>query len=94
MTHYAPVIGALLRIYKVTLSPVFVMFGVRCRHAPTCSEYAAAAITRFGLWPGMWMGFARFTRCRPGGTCGHDPIPEALSDDAHWWTPWRYGVWG
>jgi putative membrane protein insertion efficiency factor len=80
----------LITIYRYTLS-AFV--GRSCRHLPTCSEYTSDAIWKFGFWPGGWMGLARFTRCRPGGTHGYDPVPEAVPDGARWYLPWRYGTW-
>ena len=85
-------IYALLWIYKRTLSPVFMFFGIRCRHAPTCSEYCAECVSRYGFWAGSWMGLARFIRCRPGGTSGIDPVPEP-DTRAKPWTPWRYADW-
>ena len=88
-----PISGAVLRVYKLTFSPLFAAFGVQCRHSPTCSEFAAEAMTRHGAWAGGWMGLARFIRCRPGGTHGHDTVPDVLPNNARWWTPWRYGMW-
>ena len=38
---------ALVALYRLTLSP---LIGPRCRHLPSCSEYADEAIGRFGLW--------------------------------------------
>jgi putative membrane protein insertion efficiency factor len=90
---YKPVIGALLKGYKVTLSPVFMALGVRCRHEPSCSEYCAQCVSRHGVWAGSWMGLARFSRCRPGGSHGEDPAPTLTSTGARWYAPWRYGVW-
>jgi putative membrane protein insertion efficiency factor len=81
---------ALVLIYRYTLSP---LIGPRCRHLPTCSEYAEEAIDRFGLWAGGWMALARFLRCHPWGTAGLDFVPAALPARAHWWMPWRYGRW-
>nr|WP_295891848.1 membrane protein insertion efficiency factor YidD [uncultured Devosia sp.] len=80
----------LITIYRYTLS-AFV--GRSCRHLPTCSEYTSDAIWKFGFWPGGWMGLARFVRCRPGGTHGYDPVPEALREAARWYAPWGYGRW-
>ena len=80
----------LITLYRYTLS-AFV--GRTCRHLPTCSEYTTEAIWKFGFWPGGWMGFSRFSRCRPGGTHGYDPVPEAIPAGAHWYAPWRYGRW-
>jgi putative membrane protein insertion efficiency factor len=80
----------LIKIYRYTLSSIA---GRTCRHLPTCSEYADAAIGRFGLWRGGWMAAARFSRCRPGGTHGFDPVPEILPGTARWYRPWLYGNW-
>lgn len=80
----------LITVYRYTLSA---LVGRSCRHLPTCSEYTAEAIWRFGFWPGGWMGLARLSRCRPGGTHGYDPVPPALPDRGAWYAPWRYGRW-
>ena len=95
---YRPVMGALLKGYKATLSPAFQACGVHCRHAPTCSEHCAECVSRHGVWAGSWMALARVSRCRPGGSHGWDPAPETLpmgltSTGARWFAPWRYGVW-
>lgn len=80
----------LIRIYRLSLSA---LIGRQCRYLPTCSEYTEEAISRFGLWPGAWMGLARFLRCGPGGASGHDPVPTELPSRAAWYFPWRYGYW-
>ena len=80
----------LIRLYRLTLSP---FVGRQCRYLPTCSEYAEAAISRYGLWAGTWIGLARFQRCGPLGASGFDPVPEALPDGSAWYVPWRYGRW-
>ena len=80
----------LVALYRYTLSPIL---GPRCRHLPTCSDYADQAITRFGLWAGSWMALARFLRCHPWGTAGLDFVPETLPARARWYLPWRYGRW-
>ncbi|HKA77844.1 MAG TPA: membrane protein insertion efficiency factor YidD [Pseudolabrys sp.] len=80
----------LVALYRVTLSP---LLGPRCRHLPTCSDYADEAIGRFGLWAGGWMALARFLRCHPWGTSGLDFVPTDLPVGAHWFLPWRYGRW-
>ncbi|HHY50809.1 MAG TPA: membrane protein insertion efficiency factor YidD, partial [Alphaproteobacteria bacterium] len=46
----------LITLYRYTLSA---FAGRSCRHLPTCSEYTADAIWRFGFWPGGWMRLAR-----------------------------------
>jgi len=80
----------LIRAYRYTLSP---LIGFRCRHLPTCSQYADEALDRFGLWAGGWMTLARLLRCQPWGTSGLDFVPQAGPPNAQWWTPWRYARW-
>lgn len=74
--HISPAPRALLIGYKATLSAALFAVGVRCRHEPTCSEYAAEAWSRHGFLTGVRLGAGRFFRCRPGGTSGYDPVPE------------------
>jgi len=81
---------ALVALYRATLAP---LIGPRCRHLPSCSEYADEAIGRFGLWAGGWMAFARILRCNPWGTHGLDFVPAGVPPGARWWMPWRYGRW-
>lgn len=81
---------AAIVFYRYTLLP---LIGPRCRHIPSCSEYAEEAILRFGLWAGGWMALARLLRCHPFGTEGLDFVPQTLPERARWWTPWRYGRW-
>lgn len=42
----------------------------KCRYTPTCSEYMALAIEKYGVLLGLWKGCRRLIRCRPpyGGT--------------------------
>lgn len=80
----------LIALYRYTLSA---FIGRTCRYAPTCSEYADAAIARHGAWAGGWMALARITRCHPWGAHGYDPVPQELPPAARWYMPWRYGDW-
>ena len=80
----------LIRAYRYTLSP---LVGFRCRHLPTCSDYADQALDRFGLWAGGWMTLARLLRCQPWGTAGLDFVAQALPEKSRWYMPWRYGRW-
>lgn len=80
----------LLRTYQLTLS---MLIGRTCRHLPSCSAYMDEAVLRHGVWPGVWMGGARFCRCHPWGTSGIDNVPMAVPERARWWAPWRYGRW-
>ena len=80
----------LITVYRYTLAS---LVGFRCRHLPSCSEYADQALERFGLWAGGWMTLARLLRCQPWGTSGLDFVPEALPEKSRWYLPWRYGRW-
>ena len=79
----------LIQLYKWTLSP---LIGRACRYLPSCSAYAADAISRHGAWAGGWMAAARLCRCHPWGGHGWDPAPETVKPNS-WWRPWRYGDW-
>ena len=81
----------LIRGYQLVLSPVLAAVGVRCRYAPTCSQFTKIAMQRHGFWAGGWMGLARLLRCQPWGPCGHDPVPDVAV--GAWYAPWRYGRW-
>lgn len=82
---------AALSAYKVTLSPLLYFLGARCRHAPTCSEYAAEAFRRHGAGKGAILALSRVCRCHPFGSHGFDPVPDDLPDAG--WRVWRYGDW-
>ncbi|MEP7317082.1 MAG: membrane protein insertion efficiency factor YidD [Panacibacter sp.] len=62
----------LIKIYQYVISPVL---GPKCRFTPTCSQYAAEALKKHGLFKGMWLSIKRISRCRPGGGHGYDPVP-------------------
>ena len=61
-----------ITLYRKLLSPYMVS---RCRYLPTCSEYAAEAIVKYGAVQGMVMGLKRILKCHPFGGHGHDPVP-------------------
>ncbi len=63
---------ALIRLYQLTLSP---LFGTRCRFHPTCSAYAHEAISRHGFLRGAGLGLRRLLRCHPFHAGGIDPVP-------------------
>jgi uncharacterized protein len=63
---------AVIRGYQLLLSP---MFAGSCRFEPSCSVYAAEAITRFGLVRGCGLALRRLARCHPFGGHGVDPVP-------------------
>ena len=64
----------LVRCYQSGISP-FIGGRCACRFIPTCSEYTANAIEKYGFFRGVWLGLQRIGRCRPGGGCGFDPVP-------------------
>jgi uncharacterized protein len=66
-----------LRCYKILISP---MFAGSCRYLPSCSDYAAEAIHRFGVIRGTMLAAARLARCHPLGGHGVDAVP---ADNRH-----------
>ncbi len=60
-----------IRFYRKFLSP---LKPPTCRFVPTCSEYAAEAIEKYGPWIGLKMAARRVLRCHPFGSSGYDPV--------------------
>lgn len=42
---------------------------------PTCSEYMAQAIEKYGFLKGFYLGAKRILRCHPFSEGGFDPVP-------------------
>lgn len=76
---FGAVLIGLVRLYQWTLSP---LLGPCCRFDPSCSEYAVAAIRRFGPLRGGRLMLRRLSQCHPWGASGYDPVPEDLGKDS------------
>lgn len=61
-----------IRFYQLAISP---LLPPSCRYTPTCSEYTAQAVSRYGVY-GLWLGAKRISRCHPGHPGGYDPVPD------------------
>src|SRR5258705_5162533 len=64
---------ALLRIYKLVVSPYY---SGSCRFLPSCADYAREAVMRHGAARGSWLAARRLARCHPFCAGGHDPVPN------------------
>ena len=65
----------LVRFYRKSISP---LRPPCCRFIPTCSQYALAAVEKYGAWKGGWLALRRFLRCQPfhrQETIEYDPVP-------------------
>jgi putative membrane protein insertion efficiency factor len=60
-----------IRVYQRLLAPAL---GNRCKYHPSCSEYAAQAIGRFGILRGLVLATWRLLRCNPWSHGGFDPV--------------------
>jgi putative membrane protein insertion efficiency factor len=67
-----PLLLALIRIYQYAISP---FLGRRCRFFPSCSEYTAEALQKYGALKGARLGLKRISRCHPWNPGGFDPVP-------------------
>jgi uncharacterized protein len=65
------VVLQMLRAYKWAISP---MLPPACRFVPTCSDYAAEAVERYGALRGGYKALMRLLRCHPFTRGGYDPV--------------------
>jgi len=69
-----------LRLYQRLISPAL---GSRCKYYPSCSEYAAQAVERFGILRGLVLAAWRLLRCNPWSHGGFDPVDDQRLFKAH-----------
>jgi putative membrane protein insertion efficiency factor len=62
-----------IRLYQRVVSPAV---GSRCKYYPSCSEYAAQSISRFGILRGLVLAAWRLLRCNPFSHGGFDPVED------------------
>lgn len=60
-----------INLYQKFLSP---LKGQTCRFYPSCSEYSAQAIQKYGPSKGSWKAIKRILKCHPFHPGGHDPV--------------------
>ncbi len=65
------VLVLLVRMYQKYVSP---WTPSACRFSPSCSEYAAQAILKYGPVRGVGMALWRLCRCHPFHPGGYDPV--------------------
>ncbi|PIQ20930.1 MAG: membrane protein insertion efficiency factor YidD [Cytophagales bacterium CG18_big_fil_WC_8_21_14_2_50_42_9] len=63
---------AFIWLYQRLISP---LTPASCRFVPTCSHYAAEAVTKYGVLKGGRLALKRLVRCHPWGGRGYDPVP-------------------
>lgn len=86
MTPAQILMKGFIRGYQWVISPIL---PGTCRFVPTCSEYAADAVTQHGGLRGGWMALKRILRCNPWGGWGYDPVPENAPASTHTHTDGR-----
>lgn len=62
----------LIKIYQKCISPRKIPC---CRFTPSCSAYAAEAISVHGPFKGGFLAIKRILRCNPFCKGGYDPVP-------------------
>lgn len=62
----------LIKLYQKIPGP----WHYKCRHIPTCSNYAIESINKYGAIKGSYLSTKRILRCNPLGTSGYDPVVE------------------
>lgn len=74
---------AAIRLYQKTASPLLPVLlgpGCGCRFHPSCSQYAAEAVSAHGVIRGGWLAVRRIAKCTPLHPGGNDPVPSAAGE--------------
>jgi len=66
------VVAAALGAYQRLISP---LLGPACRYYPSCSQYAKAAVLKYGVRRGVALAAWRILRCNPWNPGGVDFVP-------------------
>ncbi|QSX07578.1 membrane protein insertion efficiency factor YidD [Alkalibacter rhizosphaerae] len=61
----------MIRFYQKAISPLFPR---TCRFYPTCSQYCAEAVEKYGAVKGLYLCGKRVGKCHPFHPGGHDPL--------------------
>ena len=61
-----------IRLYQLCIGP---FVSGACRFYPSCSEYAAQALQKYGLLRGVWLACKRILKCHPWHPGGPDEVP-------------------
>jgi putative membrane protein insertion efficiency factor len=72
----ARILLSCVRFYRTWISPAL---PPSCRYTPSCSQYAATAIARFGALRGTYLAVRRLATCHPLHRGGADPVPAEFS---------------
>jgi uncharacterized protein len=73
VTALRAVAVAPVRLYQRVVSPALPR---RCKYHPTCSQYAVAAIRRYGILRGVVLAVWRLLRCNPWSHGGVDFVED------------------
>jgi putative membrane protein insertion efficiency factor len=71
MSMFEWMICETIGFYQVIISP---LLPPACRFSPSCSTYAMQAVTRYGVWRGLYLTARRLLRCHPFHPGGWDPV--------------------
>lgn len=64
-----------IRFYQRYISP---LKGTKCPYVPSCSQYGAEAIQKYGAFKGSLLAVWRILRCNPFSKGGYDPVPNRM----------------